>query len=207
MTDTPPKPKKPLTGLALFRIVLWTLVVVVGLAAAGLYFWKPLVAPVGLTGAAFTLESTAGGEFTQASLKGTPTLLFFGYTFCPDVCPTTMAELAAIRQELKLTPEQVKIVFATVDPARDTVKQLTGYLAGFGTPIIGLTGTEAQVDGAKAAFGIYSKKGPDDGTGTYLVDHTATVFLLGKNGEFEGTIAYGEDQKTAAEKIKRLAGA
>ena len=151
--------------------------------------------------------STAGGEFTQANLKGTPTLLFFGYTFCPDVCPTTLAELTAAREQLKLTPQQVQIVFASVDPDRDTLKQITGYLSGFGTPIIGLTGTQAQVDAAKAAFGIYSKKGPDDGTGTYLVDHTATVFLLGKDGEFEGTIAYGEDQKAVADKIKRLAGA
>jgi protein SCO1/2 len=181
--------------------------VVVGAAAAGLYFWKPPVQPLGLTGAAFTLEATTGGQFTEASLKGTPTLMFFGYTFCPDVCPTTLAELTALRQQLKLTPEQLHIVFATVDPDRDTLKQLTTYLSGFGTPITGLTGTQAQVDTAKSAFGVYSKKGPDDGTGTYLVDHTATVFMLGKNGEFEGTIAYGEDQKAEADKIKRLTGA
>src|SRR5882757_7455761 len=108
MTDIPPKAKRPLTGLALFRIVLWALVVVVGLAAAGLYFWKPPASPVGLTGAAFTLNSTAGGEFTQANFKGTPTLLFFGYTFCPDVCPTTLAQLTAAREQLKLTPQQVQ---------------------------------------------------------------------------------------------------
>ena len=195
-----------MSGIALFRIVLWVLVVVVGGAAAGLYFLKPPVGPVGLTGAPFTLESTAGGQFTQASLKGTPTLMFFGYTFCPDVCPTTLAELSALRQQLKLTPQQLRIVFATVDPERDTLQQLTTYLSGFGTPIIGLTGTQAQVDEVKAAFGVYSKKGKDDGTGTYLVDHTATVFLLGKNGEFEGTIAYGEDQDSTAQKLKRLVG-
>ncbi len=78
----------------------------------------------------------------------------------------------------------LKIIFATVDPARDTIKQLTDYLSGFGAPVVGLTGTEAQVEQAKAAYGIYSKKGPDDGSGTYHVDHTATVFLLGKDGEF-----------------------
>ena len=207
MTDTPPKAKKPLTGLALFRIILWALVVVVGFAAAGLYFWKPPAGPVGLTGAPFTLESTAGGEFTQANFKGTPTALFFGYTSCPDVCPTTMAELSAVQQQLKLSPNQFRVVFATVDPDRDSLKVLQGYVSNFGSSFIGLTGTQAQVDAAKAAFGIYSKKGPDDGTGTYLVDHTATVFLLGKDGEFEGTIAYGEDQKAVADKIKRLAGA
>ena len=112
-----------------------------------------------------------------------------------------------MREQLKLTPKDVRIVFATVDPERDTLKQMKTYLSGFGTPIIGLTGTDAQVEQAKKAFGIYSKKGPDDGSGTYLVDHTATVFLLGKNGEFEGTIDYGEDQKSTAAKIKRLVGA
>ncbi|MDR3475288.1 MAG: SCO family protein [Devosia sp.] len=194
------------SGLALFRIILWGVVIVIGVAATALYLWRPPAGPAGLTGAPFTLQSTAGGAFTQASLKGSPTLLFFGYTFCPDVCPTTLAELATLRQQLDLGPDKLKIVFATVDPARDTIKQLQGYLAGFGTPIIGLSGTDAEVEQAKAAFGVYSKKGPDDGTGTYLVDHTATVFLLGRDGEFEGTLAYGEDQKTAAEKIKRLVG-
>jgi protein SCO1/2 len=199
--------KKPLTGLALFRIILWMMVAVVGVGAAGLYFWRPPSSVVGLTGAVFTLNATTGGEFTQASLKGTPTLLFFGYTFCPDVCPTTLAEMTGLRQQLGLTPEKLRIVFASVDPQRDTLKQLTDYLSGFGSPIVGLTGTEAQVGQAKAAFGVYSKKGPDDGTATYLVDHTAMVFLLGKDGEFEGTIAPDEDQKTAAQKIKRLVGA
>jgi protein SCO1/2 len=198
--------KKPMTGLALFRIVLWGMVVVVGIAAGALYFMKPPVAPVGLTGAPFTLQSTAGGQFTEANLKGTPTLMFFGYTSCPDVCPTTLSDLTSLRQQLNIAPKDLQIVFATVDPTRDTLKQLTDYLSGFPTPIIGLTGTDAQVEAAKAAFGVYSKKGPDDGTGTYLVDHTATVFLLGRKGEFEGTIAYGEEQKAEADKIKRLIG-
>lgn len=198
--------KKPMSGLALFRVILWALVVVVGIAAGALYFARPPTSPVGLTGAPFTLEATTGGEFTEASFKGTPTLLFFGYTSCPDVCPTTLAEMTSLRQQLNLGPQNLRIAFATVDPARDTLKQLTDYLSGFGTPIVGLTGTDAQVEAAKAAFGVYSKKGPDDGNGNYLVDHTATVFLLGKNGEFEGTIAYGEDQKAEADKIKRLVG-
>jgi protein SCO1/2 len=192
-------------GLKLFRMILWAAVVVVALAAAGLYFWRPPV-PAGLTGAPFTLEATTGGTFTEASFRGMPTALFFGYTFCPDVCPTTLSELSAIQQQLKLGSDKFRIVFATVDPDRDTLSVLKSYVSNFGPSVVGLTGTEAQVEQAKAAFGVYAKKGPDDGTGTYLVDHTATVFLLGKNGEFEGTIAYGEDQKTAAEKIQRLVG-
>jgi protein SCO1/2 len=202
-------PKKPMNGLGLFRIVLWAAVVIVTLVFGVLYFSRPPAtgALAGLTGKPFTLDSTAGGTFTEASFKGSPTILFFGYTFCPDVCPTTLAEMTSITKDLKLGPKDIKIVFATVDPQRDTLPQLKTYLSNFDGSIIGLTGTDAEVEAAKAAFGIYSKKGPDDGTGTYLVDHTATTFLLGKNGEFEGTIAYGEDQKDEAAKIKRLVGA
>ena len=209
MTNAPANQKKKLSGLALFRILLWTAVAIVALLA-GLMFamnrTQQNTQLAGLTGAPFTLDSTAGGQFTQASLKGTPTLLFFGYTFCPDVCPTTLAQLTAAREQLGITPDKLRIVFATVDPQRDTLDQLKKYLSNFSGSVIGLTGTEAQVEQIKAAFGIYSKKGTDDGTGTYLVDHTASVFLLDKDGEFKGTIAYGEDQNAADDKIKRLVG-
>ncbi len=198
--------KLPFSGLKLFRAILWTMVVVVAIAAGALYVMKPPASVVGLSAAPFTVHSTEGGDFTQASLKGTPTLLFFGYTFCPDVCPTTLAELTALRSGLKLTPQALRIVFTTVDPQRDTLPVLRQYLSGFDSPVIGLSGTPADVDAIEAAFGIYAKKGADDGTGTYLVDHTATVFLLGHDGEFEGTIAYGENQAAASEKVKRLVG-
>lgn len=207
MTNAPASPRKPLSGLRLFRIVLWGAVIVLALVAGALFAFsrsQQNTQLAGLTGAPFTLESTAGGEFTQASFKGAPTLLFFGYTFCPDVCPTTLAELTAIRQQLGLNADQLRIVFATVDPQRDTIAQLKTYLSNFAGGVVGLTGTDAQVEQAKAAFGVYSKKGPDDGTGTYLVDHTATTFLLDKQGQFEGTIVYGEDQGDATAKIKRL---
>ena len=111
------------------------------------------------------------------------------------------------REQLKLNPQQLRILFATVDPERDTQSVLKDYLSGFGSPIVGLTGTVAQVEQAKTAFGIYSKKVNDDGKGNYLVDHTATVFLLDKNGAFQGTIDYGENASTALAKLKRLTGA
>jgi protein SCO1/2 len=209
MTNATANSKKPLSGLALFRIILWTAVAIVALIAGLLFAMNRTqqnTQLAGLTGAPFTLDSTAGGQFTEASFKGAPTLLFFGYTFCPDVCPTTLAELTAAREQLGISPDKLRIVFATVDPERDTLDQLKKYLSNFSGSVIGLTGTDAQVQQAKAAFGIYSQKGPDDGKGTYLVDHTATVFLLGKDGEFEGTIAYGEDQKASNDKIKRLVG-
>jgi protein SCO1/2 len=198
--------EKTSPGLSRFRLVLWGLVALVAIGATAMFIFRPPAAPVGLTGAPFTLQSTAGGAFNQDSLKGKPSLVFFGYTYCPDVCPTTLAELAGLREQLKLSPDQLRIIFATVDPERDTVPVLANYVSGFGTPVIGLSGSVAEVEAAKSAFGIYSKKVNDDGKGNYLVDHTATVFLLDKNGAFQGTIAFGEDNAAAQAKIKRLVG-
>ena len=193
-------------AVARFRIILWTLVVIVAIGATALYFLRPPAAPIGVTGTPFALDSTKGGTFTEADLKGTPSLVFFGYTFCPDVCPTTMAESVAWRQELGLKPEQLRTIFVTVDPGRDTKQVLTDYLASFDSNIIGLVGTADQTTAAKASFGVFSENGPPDKAGNYPVNHTATVFLIGKNGEFEGTIDYGEDKTSALAKIKRLIG-
>ncbi len=194
-------------AIARFRIILWTLVVVAAIGATALYVFRPPAQPVGVTGAPFTLESTKGGSFTQDDLKGTPSLVFFGYTFCPDVCPTTMAESVEWRTELGLKPEQVRTILITVDPARDTKDVLAQYVGAFDDDIIGLVGTPEQTAAAKSAFGVMSENQAPDEFGNYIVNHTASVFLIGKDGQYEGTIAYGEDKAAALAKIKRLTGA
>lgn len=191
-------------GLARFRLILWSLVILAALAATALFFFRPPPAPVGVTGSPFSLSSTTGGTFSNADLKGTPSLVFFGYTFCPDVCPTTMAESVQWRQALGLKPEQLRTIFVTVDPARDTMAALKTYLTAFDPAIIGLVGTPAQTDAAKASFGVFSENGTPDASGFYTVNHTANVFLIGADGQFKGTIAYGEATDTALAKIKRL---
>ena len=189
-----------------FRIVLWALVAIVAIGATGLYLFRPPARPLGVTGQSFELASTQGGTFTQDSLKGTPSLVFFGYTFCPDVCPTTMAEATAWRAALGLTPEQLRIIFVTVDPARDTLDAVKGYVEGFDPSIIGLVGDDAQTTAAKAAFGVVGERaeGFAEDDPNYLVDHTALTFLIDASSEFDGTIAYGEAQDTAIAKVKRL---
>ncbi len=187
-------------------MILWTLVVVAAIGATALYVFRPPAAPIGVTGAPFTLESTKGGSFTQDDLKGTPSLVFFGYTFCPDVCPTTMAESVEWRNELGLAPGQLRTIFVTVDPARDTTEKLAEYIGAFDENIIGLVGTPEQTAAAKASFGVMSEEQAPDEYGNYIVNHTASVFLIGADGRFEGTIAYGEDKATAEAKIKRLVG-
>lgn len=189
-----------------FRIVLWALVAVVAIGATALYVFRPPSRPLGVTGQNFELASTQGGTFTQESLKGTPSLIFFGYTFCPDVCPTTLAETTAWRQQLGLTPEQLRIIFVTVDPARDDLETVKGYIEGFDPSIIGLVGDEAQTTAVKAAFGVLGEKaaGFAEDDPYYLVDHTALTFLVGADGAFEGTVAYEEPSETALAKVKRL---
>ena len=189
-----------------FRIVLWALVAVVAIGATALFLFRPPARPLGVTGQQFALASTQGGTFTQEDLGGTPSLVFFGYTFCPDVCPTTLAETTAWRAQLGLTPEQLRIIFVTVDPARDTLDAVKGYVEGFDPSIIGLVGDEDQTTAVKAAFGVLGERAEgfaaDDPY--YLVDHTALTFLIGADGAFEGTIAYEEPSETALAKVKRL---
>jgi protein SCO1/2 len=191
-------------GVARFRIILWSLVIVAAIAATALFVFRPPAQPLGVSGAPFTLQSTKGGTFTQDDLKGTPSLVFFGYTFCPDVCPTTMAESVQWRADLGLKPDQLRTIFVTVDPKRDTRQVLADYLGAFDPNIIGLVGDDEQTKAAKASFGVFSEAAQPDKDGNYLVNHTANVFLIGRNGEFEGTIAYGEDKDSAEAKIKRL---
>jgi len=187
-----------------FRIVLWVLVAIAAIGATALFMFKPPQRPLGVTGQEFALASTKGGTFTQADLKGTPSLIFFGYTFCPDVCPTTLAETTAWRAQLGLTPEQLRIIFVTVDPARDTLDMVKDYVEGFDPSVIGLVGDAEETEKAKAAFGVFSEKAGDVDTDYYLVNHTALSFLIKADGTFQGTIAYEEASDTALAKIKRL---
>lgn len=185
------------------RLVLWALVVVVAAGATALFFLRPPAGQTAVTSQPFTLTSTAGGSFTQDDLRGTPSLVFFGYTYCPDVCPTTMAESLAWREELGIGYDQLRTLFVTVDPARDTAPVLAEYLGAFDPNVVGLVGTPEQTANVKAAFGAASEVSGNDPE-FYLVNHTASVFLIGADGTFKGTIAYGEDRDTAVAKIKRL---
>jgi protein SCO1/2 len=192
------------TLLKRLRFILWALVVIVGLGATALYFLRPPERPVGLFGGEFTLHTTDGKDFAEKDLPGVPTLVYFGYTFCPDVCPTTLVEILGWQQTLGVTPDELRVIMVTVDPERDTPENLRQYLDAFSSDFIGLTGSEDETEAAKKAFGVFSQKVITDEATDYLVDHTASVFLLGRDGRFEGTIAYGEESAPAVAKIQRL---
>jgi protein SCO1/2 len=140
---------------------------------------------------------------TEAALAGAPTLVFFGYTHCPDVCPTT---LDAISQTLKaLGPDKpVKALFITLDPARDTPSVMKDYLSSFDPRIIGLTGSQAAVDQVAHEYRVYAKKVPTGG-GDYSVDHTGVVYLMDAHGNFiESFNPDLDDPKKAAATLAKL---
>jgi len=188
-----------------FRIILWALVAVVAIGATALFIVRPPSRPLGVTGQEFALNSTKGGAFTQDELRGTPSLVFFGFTFCPDVCPTTLAETTAWRSELGLSEDDLRIIFVSVDPERDTLAMVKDYVEGFDPSIIGLVASSLeQTENIKKAFGVFSEKVGEPGDPNYLVNHTALTFLIDEDGSFEGTVAYEEDRETALAKVKRL---
>lgn len=186
------------------RTVLWVLVAVAAIAATAIYFTRPFERSGGMFGGPFEMSSTQGGTFTESDLAGTPTLMFFGYTFCPDVCPLTLAQTQAWKEELGLDADDLRVVFVTVDPERDTLEQVTAYLSNFGDGVIGLVGTEAQTDQIKRSYGVFSERVEQEGSPTYLVNHTASIYMIDDAGQFVGTIAYEEDRETALNKIRRL---
>lgn len=185
------------------RYALWGLVAV---AAAGLvYLMLDQVVPddgVKL-GAPFQLETTSGEAFTDRDLLGAPHLIFFGFTHCPEICPTTLYETSGWMEALGESADQLKVFFVTVDPERDTREVLANYLSPFGDYVTGLTGSLEEMDKAAKGFHVYYKKVPLD-DGGYTMDHTASIYLMKADGSFQGTIAFGEDSDTALAKIRRL---
>ncbi len=156
-------------------------------------------------GGPFTLVGADGQPFPSSRLNGKGYALFFGFTHCPDTCPTTLARLVKLRREAG-GDDALNIVFVTVDPERDGPREVGAYSEAFGAPIVGLTGSPVQVEQVKKQFGIFSQKVPD-GSGGYTVDHTATVLLFDRSGKFVATISPDEQDAPAVDKLKRIAAA
>jgi protein SCO1/2 len=189
------------------RVVTWAaiavLVVAVGLVAVQWQRSGGNLAAVAI-GGPFKLTDQHGNTVTEASLKGHPSAMFFGYTFCPDVCPTTLSDLTVLMQKLGPAGDQLKVYFVTVDPERDTQQQLADYLQAFDPRFSGLTGSRAAIDQMLKEYRVYSKRVPSADGSSYTMDHTAAVYLLDKNGRLSGTLDYQEVEATALAKLKRL---
>lgn len=155
-------------------------------------------------GAPFTLVDQNGEEITEAAFRGSPSAVFFGFTHCPEVCPTTLFELDGWLKQLGDEGKDINAFFVTVDPERDTPDVIGSYVTNVSDRITGVSGEPEKVLAMAKAFGIYWKK-VDLENGDYTMDHTASVMLLDRAGDFAGTIAYGENPETAIAKLKRLA--
>ncbi len=155
--------------------------------------------------AEIALTDQHGNPFRLADYRGKVVLLFFGYTYCPDVCPATMAELRAARAMLK--PEQaarVQIVFVTVDPGRDTPASIQEYVSRFDPTFLGLSGTEEKLSAVWQAYGVFREVEQSDSAGGYLVSHSSRVYVVDVNGNFSLSFAFGTSPADVANDLRIL---
>ena len=179
------------------------LLLALGLFGAGVFFWLTGSAGAAI-GGPFTLENGSGQTVTDRSFRGKYMLVYFGYTYCPDVCPTTLNEVAGALEQLGPKAKLIQPLFITVDPARDTPAAIRQYVHAFTPQLMGLTGTPEQIDRVEREYRVYSAKrvtgpGPND----YTMDHSSVLYLMGPNGQF---IAPIDAEETASQLAKKLAG-
>lgn len=200
-----------MSGLKILRYGAWAAVAALAVASGVLVYQQTasgpdssaLIDPIATIGGPFELVSGDGTTVTDKDLADRPKVMFFGFTFCPDVCPTTLAEVQGWIQKLGPDADKLHYAFVTVDPERDTPAVIRDYVAAFDDRILALSGSREQVDAVTKAYRVYAKKVPLD-DGDYTMDHSAAVFLMNKDNKFVGTIAYGEAEETAMAKLKRL---
>ncbi len=154
-------------------------------------------------GGVFSLVDDNGKTFTQRDLLGKPAMIYFGFTFCPEVCPTTLTHMGSWLHALGPQAADLRAVFVTVDPERDTAPKMKEYLSGFDPKIIGLTGTPAQIATIAKDYKVYYKKVPLPG-GSYTMDHSSLVYLMDAKGKFSGLIAYDEPAAKALAALRAL---
>ena len=216
MTSAPPTPPRtpapePRTGTPRFLLIAVALAGCLVLATGLLLFVGYRDDPRGIAGT--VLSSTIGGPFrlvdqngrpfTDSDLKGKWHLVFFGYTHCPDVCPTILNELSLALDRLGANRDKVGIVMITVDPQRDTQEALKSYIASFDAPITALTGTPEQVTAAERAYRVYSAKRPVR-DGNYDMDHSAVIYVMDPQGRFTATFTPDTGADAIAERMRKL---
>ncbi|MCV2420377.1 SCO family protein [Paucibacter sp. DJ2R-2] len=169
---------------------------------------KPVFKGVDLTGAEYArslnLPDLDGRNRSLADFKGKVLVVFFGYTQCPDVCPTTMAELAEVKRSLGADGDRVQGIFVSVDPERDTAALLKAYLASFDPSFVALRGSEEQVKAAAKEFKVYFAKVPGKTAETYTMDHTAASFIFDTQGRVRVFSRYGSGAQALTDDIKML---
>ena len=184
----------------LAAVALLVAIVVYAFAAGGRDFVS--VASVKI-GGPFTLTTQSGTKLSDSDLKGEPFAVFFGFTHCPEVCPTTLWEMSEALKALGPDADKLKVLFISIDPTRDDPEALALYLQSVDPRIVGLTGSEEEIGTVAASYRAYWRKVPT-GDGDYTMDHTASIYLMDADGEFTSTISYDEHADMRLAKLKKL---
>jgi protein SCO1/2 len=179
--------------------------------AAGIVLWRAADQLPGLgrtitsgriaIGGPYALTDQDGKPRASSDFAGKYQLIYFGYTFCPDVCPTTLALMGAALDRLGPTQDRIVPVFITIDPERDTPEVLKKYVAAFGPRFVGLTGTPDEIAKVEKEYRVYAKKGPVE-NGTYAMDHSSVIYLMGPDGKLASFYDEATTPEDLAQKIK-----
>jgi protein SCO1/2 len=193
-----PRATRILLAFAAFAVglisVLGIIVVLTGRLA-------PPVSTASAIGGPFQLVDQNGRGISDQDLKGKPFLVFFGFTNCPDVCPTTLFDVSEVLRQLGPDADKARALFVTVDPERDTAEKLKDYLSSFDPHLIGVTGPREDIDKMLKAYRVYSKKVPTENG--YTMDHTALVYLMDKDGRFVAPFSLKRTPEQAAADLRR----
>lgn len=205
-----------MTRLQVVRYASWAAVAIV-LVVASVATWSRMgenqvealpdipAAEASVTiGGPFSVVDDAGEPVTEAALLGHPSMLFFGFTRCPDVCPTALAEAGVWLDALGDESEDLEVYFVTVDPERDTPERMAEYLSAFHPAITGLSGPADAVYALLDTFRVYYEKLPADESGNYNMQHTASFYLLDDQGQFHSLIGYNDGEDVALERLRTL---
>ncbi|MFN0195075.1 MAG: SCO family protein [Aestuariivirga sp.] len=189
------------------RYILWGLAIAALVAASALWFAQKIengnVASTVKIGGSFAMTDHNGQPVTEKSYAGRATAIFFGFTFCPDICPTTLARLSALTAKLGPDGLRLQVILVSVDPERDTPKVLKEYLAAFDPSFVALTGTPEQLASFAKTYLAFYEKVPVS-SGGYTMNHSAGVYLFDAAGAFVDTLDAHETDDVALQKLKRL---
>jgi len=163
---------------------------------------RNVAAPAAI-GGPFQLTDQAGQTVTEKDLQGRPTIIFFGFTHCPDVCPTSLFEMSEVLKAMGKDADRVNAYFISVDPERDTNEAMKDYLSSFDPHLKGLTGDADAVAKVLSAYRVYAKKVPLKGEGDYTMDHTALIYLMDRDGHFVSPFNLKRTPEEAAADLKR----
>jgi len=199
-SDPPARDRPPALVFGLIGLLVALLML-----GAGAYFWLQQGGNASFVGGPFTLQNGDGKQVTDRDFRGKYLLVYFGFTFCPDVCPTTLNEVTDALERLGAKADKVQPVFITVDPKRDTPAVMKQYAAAFTPRLVGLTGTPEQIAAVAQAYRVYyaeHRTGP--GPNDYSMDHSSILYLMGPDGKFIAPIRADASGAQMAVDLNRL---